>query len=100
MVFKQLRNAQLYLSRDKVDLYSQSMDCLGHIISDVGIHADTDKMQKIRDWRQPRKLPRDSTIPWTRTIPGALSARYYLLHNTIVVVYPQWETIRLDSIDE
>jgi len=54
MVFKQLRNAQLYLSRDKVDLYSQSMDCLGHIISDVGIHANMDKMQKIRDWRQPR----------------------------------------------
>ena len=54
MVFKQLRNAQLYLSQDKVDLYSQSMDCLGHIISDVGIHANTDKMQKIQDWRQPR----------------------------------------------
>ena len=29
------------------------MDCLGHIISDSGIHADTDKMQKIQDWRQP-----------------------------------------------
>ena len=50
MVFNKLCEAQLYLSRDKVDLYSQSMDCLGHIISDRGIHADTDKMQKIRDW--------------------------------------------------
>ena len=29
------------------------MDCLGHLITDVGIHADTDKMQKIRDWKQP-----------------------------------------------
>ena len=29
------------------------MDCLGHIILDRGIHADTDKMQKIRDWQQP-----------------------------------------------
>jgi len=29
------------------------MDCLGHIITNAGIHACTDKMQKIRDWRQP-----------------------------------------------
>ena len=29
------------------------MDCLGHIISDRGIHADTDKIQKIQDWQQP-----------------------------------------------
>ena len=54
MVFNKLRKVQLYLSRDKVDLYSQRMDCLSHIILDRGIHADTDKMQKIQDWRQPR----------------------------------------------
>ena len=29
------------------------MDCLGHIITNAGIHACTDKMQKIQDWRQP-----------------------------------------------
>ena len=50
IVFNRLREAQLYLSRDKVDLYSTKMDCLGHIITNAGIHADTDKMQKIRDW--------------------------------------------------
>ncbi len=53
-VFAKLRETQLYLSREKVDLYSERMDCLGHIITDAGIHADADKMQKIRDWRQPR----------------------------------------------
>ena len=37
LVFNKLHEAQLYLSQDKVDLYSQRMDCLGHIISDVGI---------------------------------------------------------------
>src|ERR1700730_3477787 len=30
------------------------MDCLGHIIDDDGIHADTNKMHKLRDWRTPR----------------------------------------------
>src|SRR6266481_6791558 len=53
-VFNKPCKAQLYLSRDKVILYSKRMDCLGHLITDIGIHADTDKMQKIRDWQQPR----------------------------------------------
>ena len=50
LVFNKLCEAQLYLSRDKVDVYSQRMDCLGHIISDAGIHTCGDKMQKIRGW--------------------------------------------------
>ena len=31
----------------EVDLYSTKMDCLGHLITDAGIHTDADKMQKI-----------------------------------------------------
>ena len=52
LVFDRLCEAQLYLSWDNVDLYLTKMDCLGHI-TNAGIHADVDKMQKIRDWRQP-----------------------------------------------
>ena len=55
-VFDKLREDQLYLSRDKVDLYSERMDCLSHIITNAGIHACADKMQKIQDWRQPRNF--------------------------------------------
>ena len=55
-VFNKLQEAQLYLSRDKVDLYSERMDCLGHSITNTGIHACTDKMQKIQDWRQPHNF--------------------------------------------
>ena len=54
LVFKRLESAQLYLSRDKVNIYSKSMDCLGHLINDQGVHADSDKMQRIREWRQQR----------------------------------------------
>ena len=32
------------------------MDCLGHIITNAGIHACADKMQKIRDWQQPHNF--------------------------------------------
>ena len=49
IVFNRLREAQLYLSRDKVDLYSTKMDCLGHLITDASIHANADKVQKIQD---------------------------------------------------
>ena len=55
-VFEKLREAQLCLSRDKVDLYSARMDCLGHTITNAGIHACADKMQKLRDWQQPRNF--------------------------------------------
>ena len=54
LVFDKLRKAQLFLEESKLDLYSKRMDCLGHIIDDRGIHADTDKMLRIREWRTPR----------------------------------------------
>ena len=53
-VFITLRNNHLFLSKSKIDLYSENMDCLGHLIDNKGIHADIDKMQKIRDWHRPR----------------------------------------------
>src|SRR6266481_102255 len=42
-VFDKSWETQLYLSQEKVDLYSERMDCLGYIITDAGIHADTNK---------------------------------------------------------
>ena len=30
------------------------MDCLGNLIDEHGLHADTDKMAHIRDWHTPR----------------------------------------------
>ena len=53
-VLQRLRESQLYLSRSKLDLFSDKTDCLGHIIDDNGIHAKLDKMWQIREWRIPR----------------------------------------------
>ena len=55
-VLERLRKAQLYLSEKKFELYSDRMDCLGHIIDDKGIHADEEKMQCIRDWTPPKSF--------------------------------------------
>jgi hypothetical protein len=53
-VFDHLRSNSLYLKWAKCDLYSKSIDCLGHIIDDEGIHPDVDKLACIVDWRTPR----------------------------------------------
>jgi hypothetical protein len=55
-VFQKLRENRLYLEKVKCDLYSNSMDCLGHRIDDKGLHANTDKMARIWEWRTPKNL--------------------------------------------
>jgi Reverse transcriptase (RNA-dependent DNA polymerase) len=54
IVFDRLRKNHLFLSKKKVDLYSERMGCLGHIIDNRGLYSDTDKMQQVREWRTPR----------------------------------------------
>src|ERR1700720_1077149 len=54
LVFSKLRKDQLFLEESKLNLYSKKMDCLGYIIDDRGIHADSDKMARVREWRTPR----------------------------------------------
>ncbi len=54
VVFERLKNSELFLKWSKCNLYAKELECLGHIIDDRGIHPDTDKLQRIRDWRTPR----------------------------------------------
>ena len=54
MVIGWLRESKMVLNPKKCDFFSEKMDCLGHIIDDQGIHADTSKMAQIQNWRTPR----------------------------------------------
>jgi hypothetical protein len=56
LVFAQLCKHEFYLRKDKCKLYADSIDCLGHRIDDKGLHADTDKMVKIREWNTPHNF--------------------------------------------
>ncbi|KIK12982.1 hypothetical protein PISMIDRAFT_18316 [Pisolithus microcarpus 441] len=56
LVLDALVKADFYLERDKVDLFAEKLDCLGHIIDDRGVHADEDKMACICNWRKPTNL--------------------------------------------
>jgi len=53
-IFEKLRESQLFLKWTKCDLYADNVDCLGHVIDDQGVHPDSDKLSRIRDWRVPR----------------------------------------------
>ena len=48
-VLQQLKKSQFYLSKSKLDLFSDKTDCLGHVIDDNGIHPKLDKMWQIRE---------------------------------------------------
>jgi hypothetical protein len=56
VVFELLEISDFYLEREKCDLYAARLDCLGHIIDQKGVHADRDKMSRVRRWRTPRSL--------------------------------------------
>ena len=45
----------------KCNLYAEQIDCLGHIIDKDGIHADVDKLSRIREWCIPRNY---NDIQW------------------------------------
>jgi hypothetical protein len=53
LVLDRLRENSLYLKWSKCNLYAKTLDCLGHIIDDQGIHPNSDKMAWICDWQVP-----------------------------------------------
>ena len=53
-VIERLHEAKMELNPKKCDFFSEKIDCLGRIIDDQGIHADSSKMAQILEWRTPR----------------------------------------------
>jgi hypothetical protein len=53
-VFQKLREHHLFMEKEKCNLYSMKMDCLGHLIDDRGLHADADKMACVCNWCTPQ----------------------------------------------
>lgn len=55
-VLEALRQAGLYASKKKTDLFTLRAEFLGHVISRDGLEADHSKVNKIRDWPRPRTV--------------------------------------------
>lgn len=56
-IYERLKEEKLYISRKKFEPYAPILDILGCKVDHHGVHADADKMGKIRDWR----IPNDHT---------------------------------------
>ncbi|GAA5826830.1 hypothetical protein JCM3770_005419 [Rhodotorula araucariae] len=56
LVLSALREAGLYCSPKKTDLFTTRTEFLGHIISRKGIEADSSKTDKIKNWARPRTV--------------------------------------------
>ncbi len=53
IIFDRLHEQTLYLKWAKCELYAKQIDCLGYIIDDEGLHADSDKLTRILEWHTP-----------------------------------------------
>ena len=51
VVFERLHKYKLYVKWKKCELYAQSIDCLGHVIDEQGIHPNQDKLDRIWEWQ-------------------------------------------------
>jgi hypothetical protein len=51
-----LLDAKLYLSKKKIFLFTESVDCLGFIVDDDGIHPDPEKLRAVEDWPRPQNV--------------------------------------------
>jgi hypothetical protein len=47
LVLNKLCKHSLYLRADKCELYTEKVECLGHMIDEHGLHADSNKMARI-----------------------------------------------------
>src|SRR5260370_25547100 len=52
-VYKQLKSEKLYISQKKFKPYANMLDILGCKKDSDGIHANSDKLAKIRNWHSP-----------------------------------------------
>ena len=47
LMFDKIHKYELYLKEEKCKLYTERVECLGHIIDKKGLHVDSDKMARI-----------------------------------------------------
>src|SRR5258707_2442792 len=53
-VYTHLKDKKLYISKKKFDPFAPVLDILGCKVDAQGVHADSDKLAKLRDWHTPK----------------------------------------------
>ncbi|GJV15010.1 putative reverse transcriptase domain-containing protein [Tanacetum coccineum] len=65
IILELLKNEQLYAKFSKCDFWLESVQFLGHVIDNKGVHVDPAKVEAIRNWSAPTtpKERRTKTLP-------------------------------------
>jgi Reverse transcriptase (RNA-dependent DNA polymerase) len=53
LVFVWLCKHEFYLKQEKCELFTEKVECLGHMIDKKGLHANGNKMAEIWEWNRP-----------------------------------------------
>ena len=56
IILQTLKDAGLYINKNKTNLFCEEIAFLGHIISQTGIQADPSKVEKILNWPVPKNV--------------------------------------------
>ena len=56
LVFERLHKAGLVLKPSKCRLFQESVEFLGHVVSQEGISCDPNKLEAIKNWPKPQKV--------------------------------------------
>jgi hypothetical protein len=56
IVFELLEVVDFCLEQEKCDLYTEKLNCSGHVTDQKGVHTNRDKMSWISNWRTPKSL--------------------------------------------
>src|SRR5258708_37536310 len=62
-VYTHLKDKKLYISKKKFDPFAPVLDILGCKVDTHRVHADSDKLAKLRDWRSVKEQTKRIRLP-------------------------------------
>ncbi|GJY86716.1 putative reverse transcriptase domain-containing protein [Tanacetum coccineum] len=64
IILELLKNEQLYAKFSKCDFWLESVQFLGHVINNKGVHVDPAKVEAIRNWSAPTTPKENKKYEW------------------------------------
>ena len=89
-VFKVLRDNELYVKREKCSFAQPTVHFLGHTISHGEIRMDSDKIDAIKNWEAPTKVPE------LRSFLGLANYYRHFIFNYSAITAPLTDLLKKD----
>jgi len=91
-VFDRLQSAKLKLKPSKCSLFQQSVEFLGHVVSEQGIAMQDEKVSAIRDWP-----PCQSSFYGTKRVLPPIRERLFCYRRTPLGFHKEKSRFLLDA---